>query len=292
MRRAWWYAAAFLLAGQAAAQDMPLTQVLLPGEGWQAVEGDWQSVGGLAADREGNVYIVDPNGKQVRRLPAGGGKAETAYKGEVGRGLGIGPGGVPFLYQPDEKRLVALGPEKKVLAEVPPVQDVAVTREGNCYVTVPSEKAVYLIRFDGTKQRVDAGIAAPSGIALWNDQGTLVVGDADGKRLYAFRIERDGSLTAKEGYYTLRVRPGQASGVAGLTTDSDRRLYAATREGVQVFDPTGRLCGVLLTPLPEAVTAVALGGAAGDRLYIACGGKLFVRKTKARAFRGPDPPRR
>jgi gluconolactonase len=75
--------------------------------------------------------------------------------------------------------------------------------------------------------------------------------------------------------------------VAGLTVDGDRRLYAATREGVQVFDPTGRLCGVLLKPLPQPVTAVAFGGAGRDRLFIACGDRLFVRKTKAKGPAGP-----
>jgi gluconolactonase len=294
----WWlWAAAFLLAaGPAAAQDMPLTQVLLPGEGWHAVEGDWQSVAALAADREGNVYLADPKGKQIVRLPAAGGKPEVQPVDTV-RGLAVNRDGFLFFCLPDSKFLGSLPPGFKkspIMHKVDEglaVQDVAVTTEGHCYCTVPSEKAVYLIRRDGTK-RVDAGIAAPSGIALWNDQGTLVVGDANGKRLYAFRIERDGSLTAKDGYYTLRVQPGQGSGVAGLTTDSDRRLYAATREGVQVFDPTGRLCGVLLKPLPEPVTAVAFGGAERDRLYIACGDKLFVRKTKARGFQAPPPPKR
>ncbi len=291
--RQWLWVAAFLgAAGPAAAQDMPLTQVLLPGEGWHAVEGEHQSVGGLAADRGGDVYLADPKGKQILRLPAAGGKPEVLYRGEVVRGLAVEPGGLLFACQPEARCLVALGPEKKVLADGLAVAGAAVTAAGNCYCTVPSEKAVYLVTWDGTRRRLDAGIASPGGVVLWADQGTLVVGDAAGKRLYAFRVGRDGGLDAKEGYYTLRTAPGQASGVAALTIDSDRRLYAATREGVQVFDPTGRLCGVLLKPLPEPVTAVAFGGAERDRLYIACGDKLFVRKTKARGFQAPQPPKR
>jgi sugar lactone lactonase YvrE len=292
MRRSWWAAAFLAMAGPAAAQDMPLTQVLLPDEGWQAVEGDFQSVAALAANREGDLYIADPKGKQIVRLPATGGKGEALYRGEVVRGLAMGRGGLVFACQPEARQLVALGPEKKVLADDLAVQDAAVTAAGNCYCTVPSEKAVYLVTWDRTKKRVDAGIAAPAGTVLWADGGTLVVGDADGKHLYAFRVGRDGTLDAKEGYYTLRVSPGQGSGVAGLTLDSDRRLYAATREGVQVFDPTGRLCGVLLKPLPEPVTAVAFGGPERDRLYIACGGKLFVRKTKVKGFAAPEAPKR
>jgi gluconolactonase len=111
------------------------------------------------------------------------------------------------------------------------------------------------------------------------------VGDAAGKRLYAFRIEKDGSLTDREGYYSLFVRPRQASGVAGLAIDSAGRVYAAGHEGVQVFDPTGRLSGILLEPQRAPVTAVAFGGAERDHLYVGCGGKVYVRKTRARGLK-------
>jgi sugar lactone lactonase YvrE len=293
MRRYGWVAALLLAARPAAAQDMPLTQVLLPGEGWQAVEGEHQSAASLAGDREGNVYIADPKGKQILRIaPTGGKPAHLLRTGAAVHGLGLGPTGTLYACQPEARRLVKIDGEEKVLAEGLAVQDVAVTAGGDCYCTVPAEKAVYFIGDDGTRRRVDTGIAAPAGITFWADQGTLVVGDAEGKRLYAFRVERDGGLTAKEGYYTLRVRPGQDSGVARLTIDGDRRVYAATPEGVQVFDPTGRLCGVLLKPLPEPVTAVAFGGAERDRLYIACGSKLFVRKMKARGFGSSQTPKR
>jgi hypothetical protein len=75
--RKWLWLAAFLAGRPAVAQDMPLTQVLLPGEGWHAVEGKWRSVAALAADRGGDVYLVDTKGKQILRLPAGGGKAKV-----------------------------------------------------------------------------------------------------------------------------------------------------------------------------------------------------------------------
>jgi len=75
--------------------------------------------------------------------------------------------------------------------------------------------------------------------AFWKDGGTLVVGDEDGDKLYAYRVGKDGGLDAKEGYYTLRRRDREPSGVKALTLDTDGRLYAATALGVQVFDPTG-----------------------------------------------------
>ncbi len=52
-------------------------------------------------------------------------------------------------------------------------------------------------------------------------------------------------------YAPLRTRRGESAiTVTGLATDKDGRIYAATDLGVQVFDPTGRLCGAL-TPAAE-----------------------------------------
>src|SRR5437016_10278095 len=107
MRRPWW-GLALLLAGPAAAQDMPLTQVLLPGEGWQAVEGNYQSVGGLAMDRSGDVYVADPKGKQILRIPAAGGKPRLFLRTGAAV-VGLGMGGVPLAgCQPGARRLVSL----------------------------------------------------------------------------------------------------------------------------------------------------------------------------------------
>jgi hypothetical protein len=49
-------------------------------------------------------------------------------------------------------------------------------------------------------------------------------------------------------YCSLRVGPGGQSRVTALTGDKDGRIYAATPLGIQVFDPTGRLCGVMAAP--------------------------------------------
>jgi sugar lactone lactonase YvrE len=135
----------------------------------------------------------------------------------------------------------------------------------------------HVVRADDLKA---AGLAEPSGMVLWPDGGTLVVGDAGGKHLWAFRLDNDGKPVDGDRYYPLRVRPGQkASGVRGLAVDSAGRLYACTPEGVQVFDPTGRLSGVMRKPCDGELTAIALQG---DTLFVTCGDTVFARKTKAK----------
>jgi sugar lactone lactonase YvrE len=141
----------------------------------------------------------------------------------------------------------------------------------------------------GTIVKVE-GLERPVGLVVWPDGGTLVVGDAGGAALWAFRIEKDGNLTGGDRYYyPVRSRPGHPCGVTDLAVDKVGRVYAATTEGVQVFDPTGRLIGVLAKPAAGAVSGVALGGPDGDTLFVGCGDKVYARKTRARSVWAKDP---
>jgi enterochelin esterase family protein len=276
--------ALFVCAGAASAQDMPLSMVLLPEEGWRAVAGDWSAVSSLASGSNGDVYVAHQEGRQIARIDRDGRQHAFARPSASVMGLAFAPDGRLYACQTGENRIVALDARGKenVIVEHLPASCLAVTREGVIYASLPSENAIYRVSRDGKKQRVADRIPGAFGVTLWVDQGTLVVGDKEGSRLTAFRIDKDGSLDARERYYTLRRQPGKDGPVAALTVDRDRRLYAATDEGVQVFDPTGRMSGVLLRPGPAPIVALAFGGADLDRLYVICASKLYVRKTKAK----------
>jgi sugar lactone lactonase YvrE len=273
-----------VIAASATAQDMPLSEILAPNEGWQRVQG-LAGVDSLAADGKGTVYAGESATGRITAIdPAGKLKPFATVVGL--RGMAVGPDGLLYVCQPKQRRLVTVdgAGKEKVVADEVSLETVVVSRSGRCYGTASEEHAVYAIEPDGKKRRAAEGLTQPSGLALWADQGTLVVGNAAGKHLWAYRISSDGSLTAGDAYYALRTRPKEASDVVGLTTDSKARLYAATREGVQVFDPTGRMCGVLSRPERAAVTGAVFGGEALDRLFSACGGNLYVRKTLARGL--------
>jgi enterochelin esterase family protein len=218
------------------------------------------------------------------------------------RGLCVGGDNRLYASQPGARRIVVFGdrgeefdldskdvPEGLAVKVRPgkvEAHDLAISPSGQLYYIDPRRKAVCLA---GRSKPVADGFSAPAGLVFWRDGGTLVVGEAAGKHLFAFRAGSDGDLDARERYYPLRVRPEQLSEVRSLTLDTQGRLYAATLEGVQVFDPTGRLCGVLTRPLRQAVMAVAFGGKGRERLYVLCGGRLWQRKTKCK---GAWPPAR
>jgi gluconolactonase len=53
-----------------------------------------------------------------------------------------------------------------------------------------------------------------------------------------------------------------------------------TKEGLQMFDPTGRLCGVIAKPQNAWLANVVLGGPKLDTLYVTCTDKIYRRKTR------------
>ena len=291
MRKLWCFAILLAAAAPAAAQDMTLQQILIPGEGWQVALGDCKSARGLASDGKGNVYVADPDGKQIWLIAADGKAAVFARTPAPVAGLACGPDGRVFASQPDERRVVALDADGKesVLSENLAVEFLAASKNGALYAGAPGDKAVFVLAADGKRRLVDKG-AAPGGLALTPDGGTLVVGDAGGRSLFALRVHPDGDLDAKEAYYPLRLRGPAPSDNAGVTADAVGRVYATTRDGLQAFDPTGRLIGVLTHPEPgAAMGGVAFGGADLDRLYVACGGKVYVRKVQVKGVKAVEP---
>ena len=106
------------------------------------------------------------------------------------------------------------------------------------------------------------------------------------EHLFAFRIETDGSLKFKQPYFTLRVAPGKTEcGADGMTFDSAGRIYVATQLGLQMFDPTGRLGGVISKPQNAWLANCVFAGPNLDTLYVTCTNKVYKRKTNAKGMR-------
>lgn len=267
--------------GQAAAQDMPLSQVLLPGETWQRFDGLPGTPGAILADGPRGLLVADAKEGVIRRVDADGKVAVFQKTTGAANGLTLGREGLRAAISGRTGGIFAYGRgEGEAIADVS-ARDVAISPQGRIYFTSPGAKGVFLV---GDKAPLVSDLADPGGLVVSPDGGTLVVGEAGGSHLVSFRIKKDGRLDARERYAPLRTRPGQPSGVRQLTFDGSGRLYAATREGVQVFDPTGRLSGVLLSPARDGVKAVALSG---DRLYVVCDGKIWWRKTRTRGLPSP-----
>jgi enterochelin esterase family protein len=265
---------------------MPLSDILIPGESWKRVEIPGTPAA-LACDPAGNLAIADAKDR-VFHLLGEDGKLTKRTTTAVVSALAISPKGTIYLSMPSRNAIRTLfetGEEKTVVENV---EVAAMTFAGDDLWYLANSKIFRL----GQEVPVESRFADLGGLVAWHNGGTLVTGLNKGRHLLALRLKSDGSVDAPERYAPLRVRqirPGdakvretEASQVTALARDDADRIYAATKEGVQIFDPTGRMCGVLLSPAPAPVSALAIGQ---SRLYIICDGKLWCRKIKGK--KGP-----
>lgn len=269
------------------AQDMPLSQVIIEGEDWEVVAEGFAFTDGLSTDAEGNLYFSDvKGGTAVFRIDAEGEVSEFISDAPGISGLQWGADGNLYACVARERRVVRFSPEgeeTELVADVRP-NDLVVTHDGNLYFTMTPTKEVRRIDPNGKMTIVSSGdITKPNGISLSRDQGTLVVSDHGGKFVTAFRIEKDGTLAHAQPYMEMRtpvVDPEVAKG-DGMATDVHGRYYVTTAEGLQMFDPTGRMGGVIAKPDPSAgLVSVCFAGPGHAYLYVANGGKIYRRKTK------------
>ena len=108
--------------------------------------------------------------------------------------------------------------------------DLAVTSNGEIYVSDPSNKQVWFINRKGEKRIVDTGITRPNGVVLSPDQSLLLVADTAGQFVYSFQIQPDGSLAYKQPYFHLHLADGATqSGADGMTVDTQGNLYVTTQ---------------------------------------------------------------
>lgn len=277
--------------------DLTLLNLLIPGESWELVAGDLGFADALCTDKEGNLYFCDMRAPAVFRVSATDGTQTELCKESVS-GLEFSPdGSLLYACQGSKNRVISINiktGEVKMIAEGVKPNDLAVTREGLILITETGAKQVTRINPQtGEVAAVDTGIAKPNGIALSNDGGTLAVSDYGGEHTWTFRVNAGAVLDAKMPTMPLRLPIDQkgefkfgepppyvaASKGDGLAVDKVGRYYVTSELGVQIFDPTGRPCGVL--PKKDAdqpLTSCILAGNDHSTLYIAHGKSIYRRK--------------
>jgi sugar lactone lactonase YvrE len=122
---------------------------------------------------------------------------------------------------------------------------------------------IALVTPGGQARQVADGIAFPNGMAVTPDNSTLIIAESYGKRLSAFDIEADGSLSGR------RVWADLGDGVPdGICIDAEGAVWYAdvpnkrcvrVREGGQVLETM---------PADRGCFSCALGGEDGQTLFI------------------------
>ncbi|MFM7166157.1 MAG: alpha/beta hydrolase-fold protein [Planctomycetaceae bacterium] len=276
--------------------DLTLLKLLVPGAGWELAAADLGFADALCADSNGNLYYCDMKAPAVFRISAADGSQALICRESVS-GMELTSEGLLIACQGSKKRIISIDPatgETQVLAENVVPNDLALGRNGWVYFTDTGAGAVKRFQL-GTNvvSTVDEGISKPNGIAVSGDGGTLAVSDYGGRYTWTFRIRSDGTLDAKmptmpmrlpinqQGEFRMSEPPPylEAAKGDGMAVDAAGRYYVTSALGVQVFDPTGRPCGVLpVVHRDQPLTTCILAGSDFNTLYIAHGTRLYRRK--------------
>lgn len=150
--------------------------------------------------------------------------------------------------------------------------DIVVDGRGNAYVNnfafdFPGGEfapgIVAVVTPDGAARQVADGVAFPNGMAVTPDNATLIVAESYGRRLTAFDIAADGSLSTGRLWAELG-----AGAPDGICLDAEHAIWYAdvpnkrcvrVREGGEVLQTI---------QLDRGCFACALGGADGRTLFI------------------------
>ncbi len=151
--------------------------------------------------------------------------------------------------------------------------EVVVDGRGNAYVNgvgfdlmageTFAPGMIALVTSDGSARQVADGIAFPNGMAVTPDNSTLIVAESYGKKLTAFDITADGSLSNR------RVWADLGDGVPdGICLDTDGAVWYAdvpNKRCVRVREGGEKLQSV---NLDRGCFACMLGGVDGRMLFM------------------------
>lgn len=271
------------IAKPAPTMERGIATIVDPAKDWEVVSAGHKFTEGPAVDRQGNVYFTDIPNNRIHKVALDG--KVTIFKEDTGgaNGLMFGPDGRLYACQNGRKRIVAYAADgaESLIAEGVNSNDLAVGQRGDIYFTDPGNKKVWYIDTKGNKRVAHEGIAFPNGVRFSPDQSLLSVADSQGKWVWSFQIQPDGSLANGQPFYRLETGDeSSASGADGMTLDTEGHLYVATRIGIQVCDQAGRVVGIINKPQISPLSNVVFGGPELQTLYVTAGDKVFRRQVR------------
>lgn len=275
--------------------DDALVKILPQEGGWEQVMDGLGFTDAACSDADGNFYFSDLRAAKLYKVGADG-KATVWFEGNPKiSGMKFGPDGRLYAAsqgsvsgpKDEKKTIVAIDPDSKkvtvIATDVTP-NDLVVSKAGWIYFTDTAAGTVIMCPTQTRKMprpRVAAGgINKPNGIGLTPNGKFLFVSEYGGTNVWSFMLNDDGTPSAGERYMDLRAPVNRSdSGGDGMTVDQDGRTFITSYAGIQIFDPTGRLSGVLAKPGDKGCVSVAFAGTDRSWLYACATDKIFRRKT-------------
>ncbi len=263
-------------------------------------------VEGPAVDAEGNLYFSDIPRNRIHRRDAAG--SLTIFQEPSGHCNGLMVIGARLLAcemdgslkefsLPDGRVTVLSAGFEGVRFNAP--NDLVADRTGGIYFTDPrfrapdpwpqGKEAVYYRRPDGQVKRLIDDRVAPNGVILSPDEKTLYIVPSMEQQMWAYPVSQPGQPGEGRVFCELQQGPGQSnSGGDGLTVDTRGNLYITSSLGLQVFDQSGKLLGIIR--IPEQPANVTFGGRDRKTLLITARTSLYAVETEATGHVFPGGP--
>ena len=166
--------------------------------------------------------------------------------------------------------------------------DVVVKSDGTIWFTDPDygipkdqkkeQDGNWVYRFDPAKKELkvlftEKIFEKPNGLAFSPDEKKLYIADSGSPRLIrSFEVRDDGTVIGGEVFCKI-----DKGGPDGIRVDADGRVWSSAGDGMQIFDPMGKLIGKIL--VPESPANLCFGGEDGKTLFITARKSLYSIKT-------------
>jgi len=189
---------------------------------------------------EGRLFFSDMHSQRVLAVDLEGRTEEICRVEADPSGLGWLPDGRMLVVSMRDRRLLCLEADGS-LREVADLSalatfhcnDMVVDRLGRAYVGnfgwdlhgggTPTKAALILVPPDGAPRVAADDLEFPNGAVITDDGRTLVVAETMGRRLTAFDVAEDGSLSGRRAFAQLdRVLPD------GIALDADGAIWVAS----------------------------------------------------------------
>ena len=253
---------------------------------------------GPTPDGKGNLYFSDIPANKIYKLDADGKLSVFTDESNHSNGLKFNSKGELVACEMDGQVVaydIATKKKRTIIDKhdgnrFNAPNDLVIDKQDGVYFTDPSFRApkpmpqnklgVYYVNPKGMVTRLIEDLPNPNGILLSLDEKTLYVIPTGPADMMAYPIEAPGKIGKGKVFCTLKGPEGKKGGGGdGATIDSKGNLYITSTLGLQVFNPAGKLLGVI--SVPEQPANVCFGGPDAKTLYVTARTSLYMIPMEA-----------